>query len=81
MPEFTGTYTREAGKKRTYDYRGGYEMEGNLLNWWADVTCDGAAKGRPAGKISLMVPAQQDLRKHAEFMAREAVEKLAGVEE
>jgi hypothetical protein len=81
MPQFTGTYTREAGLKRTYAYRGQYEMDGNLLSWSADVSCDGAEKGHPAGKISLMVPAQQDLREHAEFMMREAVEKLSDVEE
>jgi hypothetical protein len=81
MPQFTGTYTREGGQKRTYDYRGSYEIDGNLLSWSADVSCGGAAKGHPQGKISLMLPAQQDLRGHAEFLVREAMEKLSEVEE
>jgi hypothetical protein len=81
MPESTSTYTREGGSKRTYAYRMSYETDGNLLSWSADVTCDGAEKGHPAGKISLMVPAQQDMHEHAEFMVRAAIENLSDVEE
>ena len=81
MPEIGGTYTRKQGLRHSYAYQLTYEMEGNLLTWSAAVTCDGIAKGTPGGKISLMLPEQQDSHEHAEFLARTAIENLSDVEE
>lgn len=81
MPRFTGSYTRKNGLRRTYAYSVHYELDGNLLEWSAAVTHNGAFRGKPGGSISLMLPEQQDHRAHADFLATSAIEQLSDVEE
>jgi hypothetical protein len=82
MPQYDGSYTRQAGTKATYAYRITYAMHGDLLHWSAIVDTGAHEKGRPYGTFEfLKSPTGEEQLQKAEELTRAAIEALRDVNE
>jgi len=82
MPQYDGSYTRQAGAGATYAYRITYAMHDHLLHWSAIVDIGGHEKGRPYGTFEFpQLPGDDQQRQKAEDFTRAAIEALRDVNE
>ena len=50
--EFTGTYVRQQGERRTYTYFASIFPHRDGFRWTAEIWCDDWVKGTPVGTLS-----------------------------
>jgi hypothetical protein len=82
VPQFEGSYTRAAGRKREYTYKVTYGMRGGALGWAASVHFGDQVKGHPEGEFAFTLPPpEEEQRQTAERLTRDAIEALTGVAE
>ena len=75
MPQFDGSYTRQAGDTPAYTYKLTYGVRGKVLSWSATVHQGDADCGHASGDFAYdLPPTEEEQRRKAQELAHAAIE-------